>query len=210
MAFLSVATVLEKNRLDSDTPFLVALDIEVVDPTTGVTSEVIYLVRNSETITFNGNPYQPAMFDITFGREASTTVNVSLTVNDYSGAIQARMEAYGGGIGFNVTMYIINAGALTQGPEVVEHFQVIGASSKDYKAAFQLGGENEVMMTFPRRRQTKDFCQWRFKDPTTCAYTGALTTCDLSLSGVNGCSVHANTLNFGAHPGLNSNGIRYA
>lgn len=206
---LSVATALEKNRLDSDVPLLVAIDIEVVDPVTAVVSEVLYLVLNSEEITFNGNVYQPAKFDINFGKEAGAQVGVNLNINDFSGAIQARMEEYGGGIGFNVTMYIINAGALSQAPEVVEYFQVIGANAKDYKCHFQLGAENEANKTFPRRRQTKDFCQWRYKDTETCRYAGVLTSCDLSLQGPNGCAVHENTINFGAHPGLNGNGFRY-
>ena len=207
---LSVASVLEKNRLDSDVPFLVALDNEVVDPDTGTVEEILYLVLNDSEITFNGNPYQPTKFDITFSAEAATSSGVNLTISDMSGAIQARMEEYGGGIGFNVTMYVINGGALDQPPEIEEFFQVVGASAKNYRCSFALGADNETLKTFPRRRQTKDFCQWRYKDPTTCRYAGTLPTCDLSLQGANGCATHGNTINFGAYPGLNSNGFRYS
>lgn len=210
MASLSIASVLEKNRLDSDVPFLVALDIEVVNPATGVVVEVLYLVRNSEEITFNGNPYQPAIFDISFAAEAGAHSQISLSVSDFTGAIQARMEEYGGGVGFNVTMYIVNAGALGQAPEIEEFFQVTGANARDYKCSFTLGSENEVMKSFPRRRQSKDYCQWRYKDPDTCRYVGGLTSCSLTLQGANGCQTHGNTPNFGGYPGLNSNGFRYA
>jgi phage-related protein len=209
-ASLSIASVLEKNRLDSDTPFLVALDIEVVNPSTGVVVEVLHVVRNSEQIIFNGNTYQPAMFDITFGASAGETSSVNLSMTDVTGAIQARMEEYGGGVGFNVTMYIVNAGNLDQPPEIEEFFQVTGSSAAEYRVIFALGAENETMKTFPRRRQTKDFCQWRYKDPETCRYAGGLATCDLTLQGANGCQVHANTIHFGAFPGLNTNGVRYA
>lgn len=208
--FLSVASVLEKNRLDSDVPFLVAIDVVVVDPVTGSYVETLRLVRNSEQVTFNGNPYQPAIFDISFGAEASAQPAVSLSINDYTGAVQARMEEYGGGVGFGVTMYVINAGALTQGPEIQEIFEVTGATAKEYRCSFQLGADNETMKTFPRRRQTKDYCQARFGDPETCGYVGPLTTCDLTLQGPNGCAVHANTIRFYAYPGLNGNGFRYA
>jgi phage-related protein len=207
---LSVATALEKNRLDSDVPFLVAIDIEVVNPATAVVVEVLHFVLNSEEITFNGVVYQPAIFDVKFSNEAGAQSTVDLTVKDLTGAVQARMEEYGGGVGFNVTMYVLNAGALDEEPEVVEFFQVTGSSAADYHCHFRLGAENEVMKTFPRRRQTKDFCQWRYKDPVTCRYTGGLATCDLTLQGANGCAAHNNTINFGAYPGLNSNGMRYA
>lgn len=208
-ASLSIATVLEKNRLDSDVPFLVALDIEVVNPATGVVVEVLYVVRNQEEIDFAGNLYQPAMFDISFGATAGEQSQVALAIVDVTGAIQARMEEYGGGVGFNVTMYVINSDALDQPPEIAEFFQVTGSSANDYKCHFQLGAENETMKTFPRRRQTKDFCQWRYKDAETCRYAGVITTCDLTLQGPNGCAVHDNTSHFGAYPGLNTNGVRY-
>lgn len=207
---LSVASVLEKNRLDSDVPLLVAVDIEVVNPTTGSYVETIRLVRNSEQIVFNGNPYQPAIFDISFGAEASSQPAVQMSINDFTGAVQARMEEYGGGVGFGVTMYVVNVGALAQGPEIQEVFEVTGASAKEFRCSFQLGADNETMKTFPRRRQTKDYCQWRFRDAGTCGYTGADLTCDLTLQGPNGCATKSNTIRFGAYPGLNGNGFRYA
>jgi phage-related protein len=210
MSALSIATVLEKNRLDSDIPFLVALDIEVVNPATGVVVQVLHVVRNQEEITFNGNPYQPAMFDITFGQAMGEQTRVNLSMKDVTGAVQALMEEYGGGIGFNVTLYIVNGGALDDPPEIEEFFQVIGASASEYEISWELGAENETIKTFPRRRQTKDFCQWRYKDPDTCRYVGPLTSCDLTLQGPNGCAAHANTARFGAYPGLNTNGVRYA
>lgn len=207
---LSVATALEKNRLDSDIPFLVALDIEVVNPDTGVVVEVLHVVRNDSSIIHGGNTYEPAIFDIAFGSEAGSQSQINLHITDYTGAVQGRMEEYGGGVGFNVTMYILNSAALASPPEVVEFFQVIGAVAQEYRAQFTLGAENEAIRTFPRRRQTRDFCQWRYRDADTCGYSGGLATCDLTLQGPNGCAAHNNTGNFGAYPGLNSNGYRYA
>jgi hypothetical protein len=206
---LSVATVIE-NRLSSDTPFLCAMDIEVVDPITGVVVEVIYLVRNSEDITYQGNAYVATSFDLDLKSEGGAVPTVSVAIKDFTKAIQGRMQAYGGGLGFNVTIYVVNAGNLLQPPEVVEFFQVIGAKAANYIVTFTLGAENAVAVTFPKRRQTKDFCQWRYKDPETCAYAGSLATCDLSLQGPNGCVVHENSPNFGGYPGISKNdGFQY-
>ncbi|MCY1355598.1 hypothetical protein D9M69_420280 [compost metagenome] len=200
---LSVSTAIEKNRLGSATPFLVCLDISVVNPVNGQLVETIYLVRNSEEIVFNGHTYMPVPFDIEMKTESGSQTSISLSIRDVGRAVQARMQEYGGGVGFKVKVTVVNAGDLEQPPEVVEHFDVVGASASDYTASFTLGAENVLSQTFPRRRQTKDFCQWRYKDPGTCRYAGVLETCDLTLQGPNGCVAHGNSINFGAFPGIN-------
>lgn len=206
---LSVATVLEKNKLSSGTPFVVMLDIEIVDPNTGVVVEVLHIVRNNEDIEYNGNVYAAASFDLQMTAEAGTQPNTTITVRDMTRDLQTRMQAYGGGIGFNVTVLIVNAGNLNQPPEIQEFFQVTAASSQNYIVSFQLGAENALMVTFPRRRQTRDYCQWRYKDPDTCTYAGPLPSCDLSLEGPNGCTAHHNAINFGAFPGISPNAVQY-
>lgn len=207
--FLSVASVIEKNRLSSDNAFLLFLDIEIVDPNTGVVVEVAHIVRNSIDVTLNGTSYVPAEFSIEIKSESGIQPSINLMVHDMTRFLQTNMQEYGGGIGFNITLMGVAANALTSPVELIEYFQVIGASTKGYIVTFVLGAENALTRTFPRRRQTKDFCQWRYKDPKTCGYTGGLPTCDYSLQGPNGCAVHVNTPSFGAFPGINSNGFRY-
>lgn len=205
---LSVASVIEKNRLSSDTPWLIALDIGVIDPNTASLVETIHLVRNTEDITFNGNVYQAASFDIELKEESGTQQSVRLAIKDYSKAIQAKMQQYAGGVGFTVTVMVVNAGALDAPPEIVETFEVTGASSANYVCSFTLGAESSLTKTFPRRRQTRDFCQWRYKGDQ-CGYVGPLTSCDLTLNGSNGCKAHNNVIRFGAFPGINARDINY-
>lgn len=214
---LSVATVLEKNRLDSGVPFLALLDIEVIDPSTGSTVQVLHIVRNDENITFNGVEYVATAFDIQLKKTINEQTSLELSINDFSQAIQAQMQAYGGGIGFNVTFYLVDGSALHLPPEIVEYFQVITASASEYSASFSLGTNNSLNSVFPKRKQARDYCQWRFMDPDTCAYTGAATSCDYTLQGPNGCAAKGQsgdgvwqTIRFGAYPGINSNGVRYA
>lgn len=200
---LSVASVIEKNRISSDIPFLIAVDIDVMDPATGSLVETLHIVRNTESISFRGFTYEPANFDIELRAEAGTQQSVKLSIKDYSKAVQARMQAYGGGIGFNVAMMVVNAGALAMPAEITEYFEVVGASAANYVCEFVLGAENSLSKTFPRRKQTKDFCQWRYKG-TDCQYAGAMATCDLTLGGANGCNAHSNTIRFGAFPGISN------
>jgi phage-related protein len=166
---LSVLTSIEKGNLSSDQPFLVCLDIAVINPATGLTAETLYLVRNTEDITYNGHIYTAAAFDVGFKSESGTMPQVSMTIQDHSRAVQARMQAYNGGIGFMVKMMVINHGDLTQPPEIVEYFEITNATASDYTAQFTLGAENTLALPFPRRRQTKRFCQFRYKG-SSCGY----------------------------------------
>lgn len=206
---LSVATIIEKNRLSSDTPFLLLLDIDVVDPNTGSVAETLHLVRNTEQVVFNGNTYQPASFDISLRQEAGDSQSIRLSINDYSRAVQAKMQQYQGGVGFSVTVTVANAAALDKPPEVQEFFEVTASESNAYVCSFTLGAENAITKTFPRRRQTRDYCQWRYKGEE-CGYAGSMTSCDLSRAGANGCEAHDNVIRFGAFPGINGRDVRYA
>lgn len=209
---LSIATVLEKNKVDSNIPFLLCLDVVVVDPVTQADVETIRLVKNVENITWNGNVYTAAQFDIDLKEEMGSQPQVTLGVTDYSKALMQKLETYGGGVGFRVTVSVVHGNSLTLPtlkPEVQFFFEVTGASASEYVATFTLGAENPLTKLFPRRIQAKNFCAWRYKDPTTCRYAGGLTGCDLTLNGPNGCKAHSNEANFGAFPGINNAGSRY-
>ncbi|MEB0115529.1 hypothetical protein QN395_03435 [Undibacterium sp. RTI2.2] len=184
------------------------MDIDVIDPATGSVVETLHIVRNTELIQFNGFQYQPASFDIELKEESGIQQTVKLSIRDYSKAVQARMQSYGGGVGFSVSVMVVNAGALNQPPEIIEYFDVVGAESSNYVCSFTLGAENSISKAFPRRRQARDYCQWRYKGDE-CGYNGTLTSCDLTLKGPNGCGAHENVIRFGAYPGINTRDVNY-
>jgi phage-related protein len=202
---LSVASILEAGKVASNVPFVVCLDIEVINPATGLTVEFLYLVNNNEDIVFNGHTYLKFPFDIALKQESGTQPEITLTAHDYSNTIQQRMQQYAGGVGFNVTVMVVNTAALSAPPEVSEYFQVIAASSANYDVSFTLGAESALAKAFPRRRQMRDFCSWAYKDGN-CKYAGSLESCDMTLNGANGCAVHTNVINFGGFPGITGGG----
>ena len=206
---LSLASVIEKNKISSVETFLLALEIDVINPETNVLVETIYLVQNSEDITHKGQVYIAFPFDIELKQAANTQSQITLSIQDITGTVQGQMQLYGGGVGFNVRIKIVNSAILDDEPEVIEWFQVTGASSNGYSISFELGVENFLAKQCPRRLQRQDFCGWQYKEPDTCKYTGSMLTCDRTLEGVNGCMAHNNTINFGGYPGINSNGARY-
>lgn len=198
---LSIATVIEKNKITSTYAMLIALEIEVINPDTGVLVEILRLVNNSEPVVFQGHEYSAFKFEIQLRAEKGAIPQVTISVTDLSGEIQARMQAYGGGVGFNVNVLLLNMSNLAQPAEVSETYQITGATSEGYVVNWTLGAENPLTMRFPRRKQFRDRCAWRYKG-TECGYDGALTSCDFTLQGANGCAVHENTERYGAFPGL--------
>lgn len=205
---LSVATVIEKQKIASKIAFVPLLEIDVVEPKTLTFIETLRFARNSEDLVWQGNSYIAGTFDFTSSAESGSQPTLQVSVNDFSRAIQARMQAYGGGINFTVRVIIVNTGNLDQPAEVLETFTVTGANAKQFMVNFTLGAENPLTMRFPRRRQFRDRCLWRYKG-VECGYAGDLPTCDFTLLGGNGCNVHANTARFGGFIGIgvNSQGL---
>lgn len=203
MEKLPVLSVIEKSRLASDSPYLALLKIEIVDFQTNVpTGEIIRLVRNNESVTHMGEVYEPCEFDFSLKSEAGAAPSVDVTIVDFSRAIQNQMDGYGGGVGCNVTLSILNKESLDHNVELEQNYKVVSSSVANYVITWSLGSEDALSFSFPRRRMLRNRCAWRYKDPTTCGYSGALATCDLSLSGPNGCVHHDNEQRFGGFPSL--------
>lgn len=198
---LSVASVIEKNKVVSDTPFLILLDIKVVNPNTLELVETVRVVQNNENLTFNGNLYVQANFKLDITQSKDDEPSITLAMQDQTLAITERVEAYAGGTGFEVTMYVVNADRLDQPPEISETFKVKQTSAANYVVSFTLGSENLLGLRFPPTNQFRDRCRWRYKS-VKCGYAGAMASCDYTYDGSNGCEVHANTLNYGGFRGL--------
>jgi hypothetical protein len=201
---ISVASVVEKNRLGSSVPYLVCLDVDIPDPVTGAVLETMHLVNNTEDIVLQGVTYLKMPFSIELKQESGAMPQITLTVTDYSRALLEKLNNNGGGVGFNVKVSVFNSDTLDRPPEVTEFFEVLNADASNYVVSFTLGAENALARQFPRRTQRRDFCQWVYKDLDTCRYTGQLTACDRSLNGAMGCSKHNNVVNFGGFPSLTS------
>ena len=206
---LALSTIVEKNKIASEVPFLVLLEIGVIDPSTNNLVETLYLVKNNEDITYQSQLYTAFPFGLSLREEAGAIPEVTITVTDYTRDIQARMQAYGGGINSTAKIIVVNYGDLTQPPEIVEEFKVVGASSTNYVVTWTLGAENPLSMPFPKRKQNRDRCAWKYKG-TECGYGGPMASCDLTLNGTNGCLAHANEERYGGFPGINRGNIQFA
>jgi phage-related protein len=198
---LSVESVIDKNRITSSAVWVALLKIDVVDPNTREVVETIHLARNEESILFGGQNYQAANFQIQIDQKQGEDPSVTLTAQDQTRFIQSRMEAMTGGVFSQVTLLIVNSERLDKPAELEHTFEVVNSSTKNYVVSFTLGAENPLAILFPKHRQSKERCAWRYKG-YGCGYAGAMPTCDYTLEGPNGCKAHNNSINFRGLPGL--------
>lgn len=198
---LSVATVIEKNKISSAVAFVILLDLNIVDPNTRLVAETVRICANDENLTFEGNLYVAANFTLDVVQKQNTAPSVTLSARDPMQMIQSRIEAYAGGVFSEVVMTVVNTARLDQPAEVRERFSVLSSNCKDYVISASLGAENPLMIQFPKYKQMRERCAWRFKG-YGCGYAGAVATCDYTLNGPNGCKAKANNLNFRGLPGL--------
>ena len=108
MKNLPAALLLEKNRLATPNPWLILLDIRLPDNT------MLYVVRNTEDVVFQGRTYTAFPFEFEPTKETSKgeIPTVTLRVSNITQVFQAYLEAQDGGIGGMVTMRVVNAAYL--------------------------------------------------------------------------------------------------
>lgn len=201
---LTVASAIDKNKIASANAWLILVTIAVRDAD-GLDLEYIRLCKNNENVTYKGNVYTAAEFSIDFTQTANEEPTMKFDAQDPTGVIRDKMEEFEGGVGFGVTMTIVNTGNMSADPEIEEEFDVMTASAPGINVSWTLGTENPLRYQFPYRRQYRDRCPWVFKG-AKCAYAGAATSCDFTLNGTNGCRVKNNVRRFGGFPALREAG----
>lgn len=203
MPSLSIASVLEKNRVSSDNAIVVALDVDLTDPVSGQYVMTLNLVNYDTDLTINGKLYTKISFDLELKDDANELQNVSLTIQDQVGLVRPYLQTYRGAVGSTVTMMLVTVDPtdLATLIDFSEIFEVVGSSAPDFTVSIELGAENPLTRAFPGRSQMRDRCSFRYKS-RYCGYAGAMPSCDLTLTGDNGCRAHNNETRFGNCPAL--------
>lgn len=198
---LNIGDVIDKNKISSNAVWVALLEINIVDPNTRLVVDTVRVVNNNEDVVFDGDTFFKANFDFRIEQRNGESPSVTLTANDQTMIIHEKLENYAGGVFSKVTMKIVNTENLSRPAELVEEFQVISSSTRDYVISMQLGAENPLSIAFPKHTQRQDQCAWRYKG-YGCDYVGAMPLCDYTKDGPAGCLAHGNLANFRAIPGL--------
>jgi len=203
MRNLPSALLRAANRIDQDSPWLILLDIAIES------EPVMYLVNNTEDITFDSRTYVAFGFTLDQPKESSKgeIPTLQLAVANATRTLQTYVEQYQGGVGASVTIRIVNAGLLTENyAELTTTLTVQGCKCSSQWVTFTLGAINPLNKKFPPDQYIASSCRFRFKGPH-CAYAGSETDCNRTLDR---CQELGNSARFGGHPGLDGRGIRLA
>lgn len=210
MKKLPAQIVIEKNKLNNASPWLILLDIMLVDSQNPANATNYYVVRNNQNVNYNGQEYTAFNFEIDQSRETSKgeIPILTLRVSNVHRIIQADLEQYEGGSGSQVRMTVIHADNLLEDfAELSMLFDVIGCHTTSKWVIFSLGAPNPLNQRFPLERYIGMQCRYasHFKG-AECGYAGAETECDGSLAR---CVELANSERFGGFPGMMTNAVQF-
>lgn len=200
---LPAVLVIEKNQIASANPWLVMLEATLPDATK------LYLVHNTEDITFNSQVYTAFPFQIEIPKIGSKGELPlwTLRVSNVSRLLMGYFEQQKGLIKSEVIIRFVNAGYLSENYTDLETIMEVLSSKADADwLTFSLGMPSPLRRRFPIYRYIAGHCSWDFKG-IECAYSGAVTTCEKTL---NYCKTINNSRRFGGKPGMASNMVRYA
>ncbi len=204
MKNLPSALIIEKNKLNTASPWLILLEITLQS---GAANETFYFVRNTENVTYNGQAYTAFPFEIEPSRLTSKgdIPTVTLRVSNITRILQAYLESYNGGVGSTVKVTVVHAANLAESfAELEMEFEVIACSTDAEWVVFTLGSPNPLRQRCPLERYIASHCNWKFKGDE-CGYSGAETVCNRTYEQ---CVERGQTARFGGFLGLRSGTVK--
>lgn len=195
MRTLSTAALIEKNKLATDSAWLILLEVTI-----GATT--LKLVANNEDILWNGDTWQAFPFELdTVGETGKGEIPaITVKVSNVTGEVQRLLEANDGANGVPVVIRVINSKVTTTTPELELSFVVESTTHDEQWITFRLTGANCLTRRVPRRRYLKNFCPFAYGgiECGVSAVTMAIyPTCN--RTSVN-CTERGNSTRFGGFP----------
>lgn len=182
----------EKNKVSQEQPWLLFLTLTNVAKTL-----TLRLVRNTENITFKGQPYVAFPFEIDTVPETSkgSLPTVAITLSNADRQIQAYIEQDATfGSGWSVVMSLAHISQLNgtviedEVAEIEHEWQSLDITASNESVVINLGVQNPMLIQFPRQKFAGGFCQRIFNDGIGCPYSTqgisprALTSCKKTLA----------------------------
>lgn len=196
MISLSAISKAEKNKLSTDSCFLILLEIRLQD--------VVRICYNNENITWKGQEYIAFPFEIGEITEDYTgEPNVSLKVSNVAQGMQWYVEDSGGAVGTEVILRAVNSLNLNGNADLEEYFVVTACKIDQEWIDFTLGNSYSARTRRPLDRYMKNHCPFKYKG-IRCGYNGNLADCKHTLTD---CRNHSNSNRFGGFPGIDQKGV---
>lgn len=197
---LSAAAILAANEQDTDTAWLVLLEISFSD-----TEEKMRLVRNTEDIQWDGQLWTHFPFGCSDSKNDNkgTLPVLSIEVDNTTRDLEYYLNEYGGGTGASVRLMVVRSDDLEAAePDFEEIYTVKSTSVTAAKVTFTLGNEYSQKARRPFGRYMKNSCPFKYKG-LRCGCTSSLAGCNHTLSD---CRERGNSTRFGGFPGIPQGG----
>ena len=193
MNSLSLASILEKNRLASDGAWLILLEIVLG-------AAHLHLVRNTENITWDGQEYTAFPFEMDAQKEdRQELTQLTIRVSNVSRVVQGYVEAAGGGTGATVIIRVVNSNHLDMPADLEEVFTSLSATADVHWVLFVLGIGEIMSQRFPADRNMRNYCRYKQFKGVRCGYNDTAMECNRTLAR---CRDLLNSGRFGGEPGL--------
>lgn len=199
MLALSAVAIQEKNKLSTDSAFLILLDIDLK-------GTIVRICYNNDDIYWNGELYQAFPFEIGDVREDTdgSDVAVELKISNVSRVLQFAVEEANGGNGLSVVLRVVNSLNLqSDKAEIEEYFVIEQTSVTEEYITFTLGTEYSSRTRRPLNRYMKNNCPFKYKG-IRCGYNGDMYNCSHTLTD---CRAHNNSERFGGFAGIDQKGV---
>jgi lambda family phage minor tail protein L len=193
---ISSAAIAEKNKIATDSAWIVLLEIQLSGGT-------LYLAANNEDITWNSQTWQAFPFELDTVAETGKGEIPAITVkvSNVTGEIQQYLEAADGANGTPVIIRVINSSASTSTESELELSFVLDRASYDAQwLTFYLTGANCLSRRVPRGRYLKNFCRFEYggvECGVSAATQATYPTCNRTKAN---CEERNNSTRFGGFP----------
>lgn len=197
MLSISAISKAEKNKLSTDSCFLILLEIRLETP--------VYICYNNEDVVWKGQLYQAFPFQIGEASEESdgSDPNVSLKVSNVAQGFQWYVEDSGGGVGTEVILRVVNSLNMNGDPDLEEYYTVLSCKVDEQWIDFTLGNAYNARTRRPLDRYMKNACPFLYKG-LRCGYNGNMAGCMHTLAD---CRLHNNSARFGGFAGIDQKGV---
>ncbi len=197
MLSISAISKAEKNKLSTDSCFLILLEIRL--------QNTVYICYNNEDVTWKGQLYQAFPFNIGETSEDSdgSDPNVTLKIDNVAQGLQWYVEASGGGVGTLVILRVVNSKNLNGDADLEEYYTVLSCKVNEQWIEFTLGNDYSARTRRPLDRYMKNNCPFAYKG-IRCGYNGSKSSCKHTLAD---CRSHGNSTRFGGFPGIDQKGV---
>lgn len=202
MLSLSSIAISEKNKMNTDSVFILLLELQV--PIDGV--EPIRVCYNTEDITWNGHTWIAFPMEIAACEEDSTGSYPSFEIklDNTSRSLTYYVEKSNGANDGKIILRVVNSKNINNTtPELEEIYEITGCNVDQNFVTLTVGPSYSPDSRRPIYRYLKNGCRFVYKD-ARCGASSTYTSCSHTLAD---CRLRNNSERFGGFPGIDQGGV---